>query len=316
MKDRKWHLSFETPLHSRPMQLEDGVLSLGSCFSQRIGEQLKEWHLPIELNPFGISFDALSLSRQLNILNGEKLPEDHFEHLGLWRHFDSHGSLSHSNLSYHKSILDQQIHSGRKAFKEKRWLIITLGTAFYFQLKESNRNVANCHKLSGQLFERKLADIDEMLEALLPVLNSFLNQNEDREILLSVSPVRHIRDGLVANNRSKARLIEVCQQLTEQSGRINYFPSYEWWIDVWRDHRVYADDLVHPSDQSVRWILDEFIQSQCDSDMQVALKEIKAYKDLESHRSLHSSSIENNDHLKKVEQIRRQIQTKYPRLIW
>jgi hypothetical protein len=316
MDQNRFQLSFNTPIHPRPVRLGDDILSLGSCFAQRVGESLEALRLPITINPFGISFDALTIARQLEYLSGKELPEDYFQHLELWRHFDFHGSRSHVDQQVFLDQIDQSLAAGREAYKKSRFLIITFGTAYFFRHKEKQRNVANCHKLAGNQFERQIAGIQEMHSKLSGAIQQFLTSGNDKEVVLSVSPVRHLSDGLAENNRSKARLIELCHLLTEMDKRVQYFPSYEWLMDVLRDYRFYAEDMTHPSEQAVSLILEEFIKSHFDDSFQSAIEELKKLLSLENHRILHSGTISAKSHAEKTEDLLNKLKIRYPQLNW
>ena len=305
-----FHLPFQTPAHPRPLQAGQSILSMGSCFADALGRQTERLGMPVSINPFGITFDAFSIERQLGYLSGDPLPQDVFEHLNLWRHFDCHGSLSHPDRSAFEETLDRQLTIGRQAFSNARMLILTFGTSFFFQ--KDKREVANCHKLPAQNFTRKLAEPKELYKRISQRILGFIEQDEDREVLLSVSPIRHIRDGLVENNRSKARLIELCHSLCEAHERIRYFPSYEWLIDVWRDHRFYAEDMLHPSQQSIEAIFSEFVESHCSEELKICIADARAYLKLTDHRILSPRSEEAIQLQQKTAERKQELLNKYP----
>jgi hypothetical protein len=305
-----FHLPFQTPAHPRPLLAGQSILSMGSCFADAFGRQMDQLGMPVSINPFGITFDAFSIERQLGYLSGEPLPKDVFEHLDLWRHFDCHGSLSHPDRLTFEEALDRQLTSGRQAFSNARMLILTFGTSFFFQKDE--REVANCHKLPAQTFTRKKAEQKELHERISLRVLGFIEQDQEREVLLSVSPVRHIRDGLVENNRSKARLIELCHSLCEAHERIRYFPSYEWLIDVWRDHRFYAEDMLHPSLQSIEAIFSEFVESHCTEELKDCIADAHSYLKLTDHRILNPRSEEAIQLQQKIAECKKELLNKYP----
>ena len=316
MEAQQFQLSFETFTHPRPAQLGDEFLSLGSCFAQRLGESLHQLRFPITLNPFGISFDALTIGRQLDYLTGKELPNDRFQHLDLWRHFDFHGSYSQVDEEEFERSIQSSLNQGRAAFQNSRFLVLTFGTAYFFRHKAQDRNVANCHKLPGTEFERSLASVDEMLVSLKNGISEFLSKDDQREVILSVSPVRHLSDGLAENNRSKARLIELCHLLCESDSRIHYFPSFEWLMDVLRDHRFYAEDMIHPSEQSVKLILEEFTENHFDPKLKQALKEMKKLQALEEHRILHTNTAGAQEHQTKTLKTKEDLKQRYPQFHW
>ncbi|NBR83692.1 MAG: hypothetical protein EBT52_08185 [Flavobacteriia bacterium] len=305
-----FHLPFQTPAHPRPLQAGQSILSMGSCFADAFGRQMERLGMPVSINPFGITFDAFSIERQLGYLSGGALPQDVFEHLNLWRHFDCHGSLSHPDRSAFEETLDRQLTIGRQAFSEARMLILTFGTSFFFQ--KDQREVANCHKLPAQNFTRKLAEPKELYERISQRVLEFIEQDEDREVLLSVSPIRHIRDGLAENNRSKARLIELSHSLCEMHERIRYFPSYEWLIDVWRDHRFYAEDMLHPSLQSIEAIFAEFVENHCSEELKICIADARAYLKLTEHRILSPRSEEAIQLQQKTAERKQELLNKHP----
>lgn len=311
MKHPLWHLPFDPPPHPRPMQLGESLLSMGSCFAERLGERFHRLFLPATVNPFGIGFDVLTLGRQLRYLAGKSIESSPFEHLGLWRHFDVHGSLSLGDRNAFEQQLEVRLSQGRKAYQNSRWMMLTLGTAHFFIHHATHQPVANCHKLPGQAFERKLATVEEMVEALQGPIQHFLDQDTGREVLLSVSPVRHVRDGLVANNRSKGRLLEVCHQLTEKWNRVHYVPAYEWWMDVWRDHRFYAEDMVHPSPQSVQWMMEQFFARTADQRMQAAIEALEAIAQFTQHRPLHPSPKQEEERARQLAEMKKTFEEKF-----
>ena len=305
-----FHLPFQTPEHPRPLLAGQSILSMGSCFADAFGRQMERLGMPVSINPFGITFDAYSIERQLGYLSGDPLPQDVFEHLNLWRHFDCHGSLSHPDRSAFEEALERQLTIGRQAFSNARMLILTFGTSFFFQ--KDHREVANCHKLPAKNFTRKLAEPKQLYERISQRVLGFIEQDEDREVLLSVSPIRHIRDGLVENNRSKARLIELSHSLCEAHERIRYFPSYEWLIDVWRDHRFYAEDMIHPSLQSIEAIFSEFVESHCSKELKVCISDVRAYLKLSDHRIFSARSKEAIQLQQKKAERKQELLSKYP----
>ena len=305
-----FHLPFQTPVHPRPLQAGQSILSMGSCFADALGQQMERLGMPVLINPFGITFDAFSIDRQLGYLSGDPLPMDVFQHLDLWRHFDCHGSLSHRDRAAYEEALKRQLTIGREAYSQARMLVLTFGTSFFFRKDE--REVANCHKLPAQTFARKQAGPKELYERISRRVLRFIEQDQDREVLLSVSPIRHIRDGLVENNRSKARLIELCHSLCEVHERIRYFPSYEWLIDVWRDHRFYAEDMLHPSLQSIEAIFAEFVESHCSEELKVCIADVQAHRKLTDHRILSPGSEEAIQLQQKIAERRQELLSKYP----
>jgi hypothetical protein len=193
--------------------------------------------------------------------------------------------------------------------KEAKWLIITLGSAFSYRLVEDGMPVANCHRAPGQTFRKHLMTIEEIIVALDTCLYRLFQFNPALQIIFTVSPVRHIRDGVVENNRSKARLIESVHHLVNKFGRLYYFPAYELVIDVLRDYRFYDIDMVHPNYAATQFVLEEFTRHYISKDSQAIMAEVKKIVTARRHKAFqpatqaHKRFLE--DHLQKTEDLAR-----------
>ena len=256
----EFFLPFNIKDYPFKISYQDKILFIGSCFSEEIGNKLKELKLNVVQNPNGILYDPLSISDAL-FSYIEKKPFDEenlFQLNGLWHSWKHHSVFSGADK---KDVLKKinASQSGTHAFlKEANFLIITLGTAFYYQLKDDNKNVANCHKAPPTFFEKRLMPADAIISEMLSVLTALEVFNPNLKIIFTVSPVKHVRDGVVENNRSKARLIDAVHSIAEQKEAIFYFPSYELITDVLRDYRFYKNDLVHPNETAINFVFEKF----------------------------------------------------------
>ena len=176
---------------------------------------------------------------------------------GKYVHLDAHSKVAGENESEVISKLHSITDDLSQGLKTASHLFLTLGTAWVYE--RDARVVANCHKQHPENFSRRLLGIDEILDALSPAISGIINENPALKIYITVSPIRHIKDGLIQNNRSKARLLEVAHRITEVFGNVNYLPAYELVMDELRDYRFYNDDLIHPSKAAVNYILDYFM---------------------------------------------------------
>ena len=220
---------------------------LGSCFSDEIGEQMLQRYLNVTCNPFGTLYNPLSIA---NAINMTEMPEL-VEHEGLWHSMAHHGSFSRANKDEAIEAVRGSIQTMRQALKKASVVIITFGTSWVYEM--NGAIVGNCHKLPERCFTRRRLCAEEIVAAWKPILERY----PDKKWLFTVSPIRHIKDGLHENQLSKATLLQAVEQLGD------YFPSYEIMLDELRDYRFYADDLVHPSSLAVNYIWERFVDTFC-----------------------------------------------------
>ena len=229
---------------------EDKILMVGSCFSDEIGELMKQRYLKVTCNPFGTLYNPLSIAQainsQLSTLNSQLVYHD-----GFWHSMAHHGSFSRADKSEAESAVRASIETMQQALQEATLVIVTFGTAWVYE--KDGEVVGNCHKLPESCFSRRRLTVEEIVEAWKPILERY----PDKHWLFTVSPIRHIKDGLHENQLSKATLLQAVEQLGD------YFPSYEIMSDELRDYRFYADDLVHPSSLAVSYIWERFVDTFC-----------------------------------------------------
>ena len=277
IKPSKWKIGYE-----------DTVLMLGSCFSDEIGRQMEERKMSVTCNPFGTLYNPLSIAQAIHMT---ELPEL-VEHDGLWHSMAHHGSFSRATKEEAEKAVAESIETMQRALKEATVVIVTFGTAWVYELSAISHQpsviVGNCHKMPEKWFSRRRLTVEEIVEAWQPVLVQYA----DKKWLFTVSPIRHVRDGLHENQVSKATLLMAVDQMvnsTLPNGKWHYFPSYEIVMDELRDYRFYADDLVHPSSMAVEYIWERFCETFCTSQtinaMHIAHKEWK----FAHHRPLHEA---------------------------
>ena len=226
---------------------EDTILMLGSCFSDEMGEQMKQHYLNVTCNPFGTLYNPLSIAQALQMTEMPEL----VEHEGLWHSMAHHGSFSRANKEEAEQAVQESIETMQQALRDATVVIVTFGTAWIYEM--NGEVVGNCHKLSESCFTRRRLTVEEIVDSWKPILERY----PDKHWLFTVSPIRHIKDGLHENQISKATLLLAVEQLG------NYFPSYEIVLDELRDYRFYADDLVHPSSMAVHYIWERFVDTYC-----------------------------------------------------
>ena len=278
---------------------EDKILMLGSCFSDEIGRQMEERKMQVTCNPFGTLYNPLSIANAIQTSAVSHQPSVVF-YDGLWHSMAHHGSFSRATKEEAEKAVAESIETMQRALEEATVVIVTFGTAWVYELTDermkeltNERIVGNCHKMPEKWFSRRRLSVEEIVDAWQPILAQYA----DKKWLLTVSPIRHIRDGLHENQVSKATLLMAVEELRAKSqeprdesrDRISYFPSYEIVMDELRDYRFYADDLVHPSSMAVEYIWERFCETFCTSQtinaMRIAHKEWK----FAHHRPLHEA---------------------------
>ncbi|WP_067151149.1 GSCFA domain-containing protein [Pseudotamlana agarivorans] len=241
------------------------VFLVGSCFSENIGDKLAYFKFQTEQNPFGILFHPLAIKTLIS----RAISKEHYTdadvvfHNEQWHGFDAHSKLSNVSKEQLLQTLNTRLKETYNDLKSASHLVITLGTAWVYRYNETNQVVANCHKIPQKQFSKSLLSVQEICEVLKSIEAQVRGLNEEISIIYTVSPVRHLKDGFVENNRSKAHLTSAIHQLLEEKASLKqsnsfYFPSYEIMMDELRDYRFYAEDMVHPNALAVQYIWNTF----------------------------------------------------------
>jgi len=285
----EFQLPISIPSLPSPIRYGEKIMLTGSCFTEHIGNNLRDWKFDILQNPNGILFDAASVAGSLiSYIQPKIYTEDDLVYFNeLWHSWQHHSQFSHIDKDETLKNINAAQSKAHDFLKEAKWLIITLGSSFSYriapgapgELKKGTpadtASVANCHRAPGQTFTKHLMTIEEINTALDSCLYQLFYFNPGLQIIFTVSPVRHIRDGVVENNRSKARLIEAVHHLTGKFDRLYYFPAYELVIDVLRDYRFYDVDMVHPNYPATQFVLEKFTQHYIDESSRRLLEEVK-----------------------------------------
>ena len=251
---------------------------IGSCFADSIGEQMVQRNLRVTCNPFGTLYNPLSIAQALTMTDMPEL----IEHDGLWHSMAHHGSFSRSDRTEAEQAVRSSIDALQQALAEATVVIVTFGTAWVYE--QAGRVVGNCHKLPETNFTRRRLSVEEIVAAWKPLLERY----SDKHWVFTVSPIRHIRDGLHENQLSKATLLQAVESLTSEAGlTADYFASFEIMLDELRDYRFYADDLVHPSSLAVNYIWERFVDTFCTPQTKNEMNIQHKRWQFEHHRPLH-----------------------------
>lgn len=288
-----------TPNHTK-ITLQSSILLVGSCFSDNIGKQLQENKLDALPNPFGVIYNPISIFKLLeNSILEREFPEESFiKREEIWQNYHFHSevsALTKEGLARNIAKRQNKVSEWFGAINQSKFLLITFGTAFVYRLKSQNEIVANCHKMPAPLFEKQLLfpkQIIKEFENLYGILPKNLS------IILTVSPVRHIKDTIQLNSVSKSVLRLVCHELSEQFENVSCFPAYELLIDDLRDYRFYEADMLHPNQQAIDYLFTKFTETYLDKASQAFLgKWQKIYKSL-NHKAFYPETAAHQQFLK------------------
>ena len=261
-------MQFTTPTDIQPLSRRIGhdarLLVMGSCFAEHMGTRLQQMKWRAVVNPFGVLYNPLSIAEALGrLIDAHRYGEDELMEFpdGGWNTWLHHSRYSYPDRRETLDAINNCMEAAAEMLAQADWLVLTLGTAWVYRLKEDGRVVGNCHKVPEREFVRQRLSVDEIVETFVALLDRLWSVNPGARVLLTVSPVRHLKDGLHGNQLSKATLLlavdELCRRMPE---RCVYFPAYEVLMDELRDYRFYAEDMAHPSKQAVDYVWERFVE--------------------------------------------------------
>jgi hypothetical protein len=283
--DFEWKTGYQKP-----------SLLMGSCFSENIGNKMTALKYPVDLNPFGILYNPVSVAHGLNFLLQEKkfTKNDLITHNGLWHSFYHHGRFSSSDLEQALYSINCRIKNSAEFLQKASFLFITFGTAWVYEYKATGQTVSNCHKIPDQDFRRFRLTPGEITEEYRRILSELWQFNPELKVVFTVSPIRHWKDGAVENQRSKATLVLAIDQLIRGFGevRCNYFPAYEIMMDELRDYRFYDEDMIHLSNSAVNHIWEKFQSALIEEESREISQKVQKIMNNMNHRPINMFTIE------------------------
>lgn len=285
-------MKFRTEIDIKPWQKRiehnDSILSLGSCFATNIAQRLLERKFKVCNSPTGILFNPASIARSLELMSTcyQVSENDVFLSGEQYSSYLFHSHFSSTNKQEAIERMQQAINAGNKALSSADYLIVTLGTAWVYRLKTTGEVVANCHKQPSTNFSRELLSVDEIVEALESIYDHC-----SAELILTISPVRHIGEGMEDNSLSKALLrVAVAEFIKRHPERTTYFPSFEILIDDLRDYRFYDNDLVHPSTMAIDYVAEKFFEAALSEKAKCRIEDIDRIVRAANHRPQNPNS--------------------------
>lgn len=311
----KFKLDFDFSSLKQPFKHGDEFLLIGSCFADEMEPSFVKSGFKTVSNPFGTLFHPLAITHILNQTLNASEEISFLERNGVFFAWEAGAKV----FGYSEDELKNKIRNKRedlkRSIKSASCVLLTFGTAWGYVHNELDRVVGNCHKVHPTMFNKSLSTVDEMTDALNSVIEKLKEVNPTVQVILTVSPVRHIKDGLIENNRSKARLIETVHKLSEKEN-VSYFPAYEIVMDELRDYRFFKSDLVHPTKDAVNYVWDAFEQFSFHESTCKVMQQVRGVNQSLEHKSLHESSEDHQTHIKKSLERKESISNQFPAVFW
>jgi len=299
---------------AKPIGYDSKLLFIGSCFAENLGSFFKASRFNCLINPFGVLYNPLSLGQALELMmdNREFTKADLHFHNDMWHSFYHHSRFSHVNADECLSKMNADLKEGREFLEQTDYLFITLGTAWVYELIENQQIVANCHKYPTRHFNRFLTNPDELIERYKDLLVKLRVFNPGLQVIFTISPVRHWKDGAHGNQISKAVLLLATEKISELFDGVDYFPAYELLLDDLRDYRFYDVDMLHPGSLAIEYIREKFIAAWMNDEARRYLKDFDAIIKAKNHRPFNPASLAHQKFLLKNLDKIEQLMKKYP----
>ena len=273
--------------NANPIDYNSKIVSFGSCFAENMGDKLLYYKFQTQVNPFGIIFNPFSIEKLIErvVLQRYFTKDDIFFFNERWHCYEVHSELSDADSEVFLSKLNQILSDTQKQLQQATHIIITYGTSWVYRHIETNAIVANCHKVPQKQFSKELLSIDSIQKSIQNTVSLIATLNPKCNFIFTVSPVRHLKDGFVENQVSKAHLIAAIYATTNTKQQtLNYFPSYEIMMDELRDYRFYADDMMHPSPMAIDYIWERFAATQIDASAITTMELVQTIQKGLAHR--------------------------------
>lgn len=305
---------FRTPItpsvSSHTLQRTDTVVTVGSCFADAIGRRLVDTRLPALANPFGTLFNPHAIHKVLDlaISHGKPAPGTFLQHGDIHLNYDFHSELSSLTLAGLQDRIHTATDSTHRYLQKAACLVITYGTAWVYRRKDTGEIVANCHKQPAAGFVKELLTPEATINSFETLHRTLQHFNPNLRVILTVSPVRHLKDTLELNSVSKATLRLACHHLQQAHDHVTYFPAYELMMDDLRDYRFYTADMLHPTPEAEDYIWQHFTDSYFSPELKAFATRWKAIRQALAHKPFHPTSQSHQqflrETLKKLEDIR------------
>ncbi|MGB5363048.1 MAG: GSCFA domain-containing protein [Aureibaculum sp.] len=295
---------------------DSDIILLGSCFAENIGDKLSYHKFNSLVNPYGILFHPIAIEKAItqSINQIKYTKEDLYFFNELWSSFNHHSKFSSINSENILSKINKGIANFNLRLRSASHLIITLGTAWVYRFIEKDKIVANCHKIPQKKFTKELLSIDDISESLEAIITLIKSVNKNISVILTLSPVRHLKDGFIENSLSKAHLLSAIHEVINIKEKIHYFPSYEIMIDELRDYRFYDEDMLHPNSMAIKYIWDKFRNSWMSEKTVKLSNKVENLQQSLAHRPFHPESKQHQAFLKSIKDQISSLNKQYPNI--
>lgn len=297
MKISKFQTIVELPEFPWKTGYQKTNIFLGSCFTENVGNRMAALKYEVDVNPFGILYNPVSVAHALEILLQKKqfTKDDLIRHDGLWHSFFHHSRFSSADVSQALENINKRIETSSEILNKADFLFITFGTAWVYEYLPTQQTVSNCHKIPAKKFRRFRLVVDEIAEKYEKIIRKIREVNPGVKIIFTVSPIRHWKDGAVENQRSKATLLLAVEQILKNLNNkiCGYFPAYEIVMDELRDYRFYSEDMIHLTDVAVKHIWEKFQACLIDEKSQKTSEEVQKIKSAVNHKPFNKFTKEN-----------------------
>lgn len=283
-------LDYTIPFPIRPKTLKSSwpnLFMMGSCFAETQGKKLSRLGLKVYQNPFGIVYNPVSIAGLLYRIHHQKryTTDDFVHHNNSYFSLEHHGKFTYQNLNDAVLHSNTLLETSATALKDAEVVILTLGTSIVFHHIEEKRIVANCHSIPNKAFESLQLTFETTKNTLLNALHTLRDVNPKAHIICTVSPVRHLRSGVIESSRSKSTLLSALHEVLQESKNSSYFPAYEIFMDELRDYRFSKPDLMHPNAQAEDYVFNRFVETYFTEATQHTLQAVEKFRKLEAHQS-------------------------------
>lgn len=311
-------INFRTALEyykiAQPITHQHTIMMLGSCFTNSIGSLFEKYQFNIQINPFGITYNPISIAKSIEKLlcNDLFVEQDLFFHQDLYGSYLHHGDFNHADKNTCLTNMNLALSNARKQLKKMDYLFITFGTNSYYELKDSNMVVNNCHKFPASYFNKKNASAIQIVDALKNALIQLRQVNPKCKLIFSISPIRYLQDGMFANSINKSNLFIAVESLLNEFENAYYFPAYEIVMDDLRDYRFYKEDMLHPNEIAIKYIWQQVNDLLLDEKENKLMKQIQKIQSMKAHRPINEKSEMHLKFLASVEKDVADLKKKYP----
>jgi hypothetical protein len=303
-------LEIQSPL----IDYSSKLVLLGSCFAENIAEKFSYYKFQNEVNPLGVLFHPIAILDLLTRAheNNPYSEKDIFFSNGCWQSFQSHSRLNSISQTEILDHLNKALKSTQDQLKNASHVILTFGTAWVYEHIQSKTIVANCHKQPQKEFEKSILSIDQLQDTFNSIISILKSFNPKVTVVFSISPVRHLKDGFVENNLSKAHLITALHSVINTTENTHYFPSYELLMDELRDYRFYKQDMVHPNQIAIDYVWEKFQPIWIDADVNPIMQEVNQLQKGFAHKPFNPLAEEHAIFLSSLAKKAKAMESRFP----